>query len=427
MSDDRINDDDQPTAAESKALIDRRDRLEHPMCADEPSRPEFLDFQPILYEMYAFLDQNKRLRLSPYQKVRVEYLFGWYYEAQKFLGEAADHYRRGAKVAQQIPDWALCAQLKHMESRACTVVDHDKQYYRAFEAARGAWEAWRKLPYRDLTEDVRFEFTLADTVGVTAIRVAEYQVAVDSMERAGVLLHRLQGRPDVNVKHYANDDLFLTWDWVTLYMGMGDYRQAFKRILQTRRKAKDLLDPINRARLQWFIAFIALGCAEQGPVKGFTRRRLLVVAGTAIDGAYEELRKCDDKGGNLLALLAEAKLLGLLRITGERTDKIKQAEVLAHALDDPVAMGQVNIAWGDEFVFQGNKRRAREFYRKVERDMTQVGFLELARVAQQRIARLSKPIRTKSSKEVTSSDLAESVRQTRKPTAPPPEIDLSRN
>jgi len=236
-------------------------------------------------------------------------------------------------------------------------------------------------------------------------------------------LHRLQGRPDVSVTQYVNDDLFLTWDWATVYMGMGDYRQAFKRILQTRRKAKDLLKPINRARLQWFIAFIALGCAEQGPVEGYTRRRLLAVAGKEIDRAYEALEACDDTGGKILTLLAEAKLLGLLRITDKRVDRIKQAEVLADALNDPAAFGQVNIAWGDEAVFLGNKRRAREFYRKVEQEMTQLGFLELVRVAQQRIARLSKPSPPQSSQGHSGS----SSPPPKGPNAPPPDDKLPLN
>ena len=62
------------------------------------------------------------------------------------LGEAAEHFRRAAELAKQIPDLALYAQLKHMESLFCVRDDHNRQFYRAFVAARDAWNAWRKLP-----------------------------------------------------------------------------------------------------------------------------------------------------------------------------------------------------------------------------------------------------------------------------------------
>ena len=411
--DDQIENNDayHLTEDELRKIIDERNRLTRPSFPDEPLRHKYLPYQRILDEVYKLQADNQPIPMSLYQIARTEYLIGMYCAMQKLIGDAADHYARGAKAAERIPDWALYAQLKHLESSACTRADHNRQYYRAFEAARDAWEAWRKLPSRDLTDDIHFAFKLADAVGVTAVRVAEYDVAVDSMQWAAILLLRLQERPDMDSNQYANDDLFLTWDWATVYVGVGNYRRAFKSILQTRRKGKDLLEDINRVRLQWLIAFIALNCAEEGPAEGYTRGRLLVVAGKAIDAAYRTLKECDDKPGEMLTLLADAKLLGLLRITDKRVDKIEQAETIATTLNDPAALGQVHIAWGDEYVFQGDKRRARVLYRKVEMEMTQVGFLELARVAQQRLARLAK----------------KPVRAPRKPTDPRPGTDISQN
>ena len=90
----------------------------------------------------------------------------------------------------------------------------------------------------------------------------------------------------------------------------------------------------------------------------------------------------------MLTLLAEAKLHGMLKRTDRRVENIKKAEVIAATLNDPVASGQVDLAWGDEYAFQGNRREAKAYYRKVVKEMTEVGFLELAHIAQQRIDRL---------------------------------------
>jgi hypothetical protein len=325
-----------------------------------------------------------------YQKVRIEHLIGKYYQSQNMLGDAAEHFRRAAELALKIPDLALYAQLKLMESHACTNDDHNRQFYRAFEAARDAWNAWRKLPSRDLTDDIHFEFELADTLGVSAVRVAEFQAAADSMVQAAILLLKLQGRPDVRADQYTNDDLFLHWDWAAVSMGIGDYRQAFRRIVQTRNRGRDLLKPINRGRLNWLIAVIAMGCAEQGGIEDHLMGRLLVIADKAIVTAYAELCQpgVDDPGGMMLTLLAEAKLQGMLKRPNKRVENIKKAEAIAATLNDPVASGQVDLAWGDEYAFQGKRREAKVYYHKVEKEMTEVGFLELARMAQQRIDRL---------------------------------------
>ena len=279
-----------------------------------------------------------------------------------------------------------------MESHACTNDDHNRQFYRAFEAARDAWNAWRKLPSRDLTDDIHFEFELADTLGVSAVRVAEFQAAADSMVQAAILLLKLQGRPDVRADQYTNDDLFLHWDWATVSMGIGDYRQAFRRIVQTRNRGRDLLKPINRGATpagsllssQWAVR-------NRAGLKVIYWGRLLVIADKAIEAAYVELRQpgVDDPGGMMLTLLAEAKLQGMLKRPDKRVENIKKAEVIAATLNDPVASGQVDLAWGDEYAFQSKQAaRRRGYYRKVEKEMTEVGFLELARMAQQRLDRL---------------------------------------
>lgn len=384
-----MSDDQQPQVSE-KAHLDRRDRLKYASCADEPSQPESLLSQRLLDDAYDLLHRGESLPLPLYQRVRIEYLNGRYYDAQNMFVAATEHYRRGAELARQIPDLALYAQLKYRESRSSARPDRDNQFRRMFETALDAWQTWRNLPFRNITDDIAFEFKLADNASVFAEMVAEYDTAVGLLERAGVLLHNLRSRPDFTAEQYANFDLLLTWDWVTIYIAMGDYRNAFRRALQTRRKGKDLLKPINRVRLQRLIAVIALGCAEQGPVEGYTRNRLLAVAGKAIDEAYTALRDCDDERGYAMTLLAEAKLLGLLKMEEGRLEKIREAEKIAGELDDPLLQGQVEIAWGDEFVIQGDKRQARKFYRKVEQDMTQIEFLELAVVARQRLARLAK-------------------------------------
>ena len=409
MTDGKTTNND-PALGLLPGMIDRRDRMDLPFCEDEPSLPGTRRYQRVIDHGYRLLNQQKEYekkekehkegqrRRKPkkpplptlYQQVRIEHLIGKYYQSQNMLIEAAEHFRRAAELAKQIPDLALYAQLKLMESHACANDDHNRQFYRAFEAASDAWDAWRKLPARNLTDDIHFAFELADTLGISAVRVAEFQAAVDSMVQASILLLKLQGRPDVRADQYTNDDLFLHWDWATVSMGIGDYRQAFRRIVQTRNRGRDLLKPINRARLERLIAVIAMGCAEQGGIEEHLIGRLLVIADKAITAAYVELRQpdVDDPGGMMLTLLAEAKLQGMLKRPDKRVENIKKAEVIAATLNDPVASGQVDLAWGDEYAFQGKRREAKVFYHKVDKEMTEVGFLELALIAQQRLDRL---------------------------------------
>lgn len=409
---------------------DRRDRLndEQGWCPDEPSQPVFLDFQRILDQAYTFkkdgrLDQvymlltnptNRRLPVSYYQIARAEYLLGECLRTQDALGDVpkrraeeispdpdvtglegqqpllarvADHFCRGAAAAQQLPDWALYAQLKHLESAACMSVD-PKQLRRAFEAAVAALKAWRRLPIRYLACDDHFEFRLAEAVGLRAQIVAEFDIATDALERAAVLLQRLLQDPDADGERLANDDTWLDWDWAVLDLAKGNPKVALGRVLRTRRKGGLLFNPSDRVRLARLIAVIALDCVEIGGVESYSRKRLLNVADAEICEAYRFLESCDDEQVHAMVLLADARLLGLFKVDEDRVGKIEEARQIAEKLSDAALGAQVDVAWGDEYRLQGKKRRARECYQKAMDDMTKMDFLELARIAQQRLDRL---------------------------------------
>lgn len=412
-------------------LVDRRDRIvgENAWCADEPSLPELLDFQRVLdrayvhfqngrlYNAYLLLTKpaTRRLRASYYQVARAEYLIGKYFagrsaardkvkhkqpsstaikkietlpqEKQPLLAEAADHYCRGAAAAKQIPDWALYAQLKSNESAACMGVD-PKQLRRAYLTAVDALDAWRKLPISDLAEDDHFEFNLADAVGLRAQIVAEDKIAMDALERAEELLDDLSARRDIDTEWIANSAVFLDWDWAVIYKAQGNYRGAFKRILQCRKKSRDLANPINGGRLHRFIAVIAMACADDGGIAEFSKVRLLSAAERAIDEAYQLTQQRDDEQGYALICLADARYLALIKAKENRVAKIQEAEAIAQKLNDTALLGQVGTAWGDEYAFQGKNERARQCYKAVIADMTKFDFLELARFAEQRLKRL---------------------------------------
>lgn len=408
-------------------IKDRRDRFAYSWCADEPSLPLLLDYQRILDKAYEYknngrLDRayailtkaaSKRLPVSYYQIARTEYLLGEYFrerdahplvrrrrkssslstaadnqtEQPPPLAQAADHFCRGAAAARRIPDWALYAQLKFMESNACIGVD-PKQLRRAFGAAAEALSAWRRLPVRYLAADDHFEFRLADSVGVRGELVGEDDIATGALERAAVLLQRLGNYPDASVERYANDAIWLDWDWAVLDLTKGNPRVAFRRALRTRRKGHDLFSPCDRVRLARFIAFVAMDCVEAGGLDDYSGKRLLNVADAEIQEAYGFLRDCADKPVRAMVLLAEARLLGMQRVDDGRADKIVEAGRIAEKLRDVALQGQVDLAWGDEYRFQGKKKRARECYQKALDDMTKADFIELARIAQLRLKRL---------------------------------------
>lgn len=410
-----------------KGIKDRRDRLAYSWCADEPSLPELLDYQRILdkaYEhkgkgrldlAYAILTKaaGKRLLVSYYQIARTEYLLGEYfrekdertgvkrrgkssppsarikYKTQKPppLAQAADHFCRGAVAARLIPDWALYAQLKFMESNVCIGVD-PKQLRRSFAAAAEALNAWRKLPVRHLAVDDHFEFRLADSVGIRGEVVGEDIIATDALERAAVLLQRLRNYPDANAERYANDAIWLDWDWAVLDLTKGNPRVAFRRALRTRRKGRDLFNPCDRVRLARFIATIAMDCVEVGGLEDYSRKRLLNVADAETREAYGFLRECNDEPVRALVLLTEARLLGMVQMDEGRVAKIMEAGRIAETLHDVALQGQVDIAWGDEYRFQGKKTQARKCYQQALVNMTKADLIELARIAQLRLDRL---------------------------------------
>ncbi|HEY1387127.1 MAG TPA: hypothetical protein VGF38_01185 [Ktedonobacterales bacterium] len=358
--------------------------------------------------------------MSPYQRIRSEYLVAEYYrelDAQLDargvpdhdrlddpLGQAADHYCQAAEIASAIEDGALVAQLKALESRFCYGSHPTRRLYRrAFEAAKAALDAWIALPRRNLTEDTTFAFTLGDALGVRGQLVAEDGEAVRGLEHAAHMLFELQGRPDADPEQYANDDLFLEWDWSYLYFTMGQHRLAFRKARQTRKKGQDLFTPRNRVRFQWLIACIMLACAEDGQVGDYSRNRLLAAGERAIDDALHWAQVCKDAGaedraGYAMVLLAEAKWMGLSRKRAGRTAKIEEAEAIAVARGDILLLGQVEIAWGDELSFQYSFRPSkRKFdaavahYQRAEEMLSEVEALSLARLAHGRLERLVNP------------------------------------
>jgi len=165
--------DDQNYHVAYSVRLDRRDRLDYASCADESSVD--LAYQLILDEAYAhkskkrrklgkvyrLLMRNRHFQMSPYQRIRTEYLIAEYYreldleldklgvpEAEREddpLGQAADHYRAAAEIAGSIEDGALVAQLKALESRRC-YGSHPtrRRYRRAFEAAKAADPGFRE-------------------------------------------------------------------------------------------------------------------------------------------------------------------------------------------------------------------------------------------------------------------------------------------
>lgn len=398
--------------------MERRNRLEQAEFPDEPHEG-FEAYQAILNRAYelknqgefgdarSLLEQNQRLRQSPYQRARTEFIFAEERKEQDRLGirvsqlsqqstlsAAAEHYSRASEAAKQVFHWALFAQLKSMESYVL-YGDVPHQFSRAFQAARVALKAWRLLPDHDRTDDLKTEFRLAEDLGVKAQFVAEDIDAVDALEKAALALHRLQGRHDVDAQTFANGDLHLFWDWALLYQTLGHYRLAFAHALKTRRKGKDLVNPIDPGRLQYLIASIANDCVELGGVGDYSRNRLLNAAEAAIHEAYALTQKHEDRAGYALTLLADAKWMGLKRIADGRIARIEQAEKIASERGDDMIHGFVEIAWGDEYAFQNLARRAawkvekaREWYYKAEERFAALEALNYARQARRRRERL---------------------------------------
>ena len=426
--------DGQSGASDSSGMIDRRDRLEQPMCADEPT--PFPEYQEVLNQAYDLRERGKisqvfallaaaaHLPMTQYQEVRTAFLLGEYYKAQDqvkepaqqsgpnptanqdFLGEAADHYARGADIARGIPDLAVVAQLKQLESEVCYFSDpRRKRLERAFLAAKEALETWRRLPVRMHTTDMTYGFRLGDALGIYGQAVAQDGDAVGGLEYAAQKLFDLHDRPDRDVQRYANDELFLDWDWTHLYYTMAHYRQAFQAALRTRRKGRDLFTTQNRARFQWLIASIMIECAEAGGVGDHSFGRLMAASDYALDEGYVWIEKGKEEEGKedratyAMLLLAEARWMGMSkypRYTPEdRIAKIEEAQRIATERDDILLLGQVETAWGDEYAFQyaahppaAGKEVAAEHYRTAIAMLEGVEAFSLARIARRRLERL---------------------------------------
>ncbi|HEY1387756.1 MAG TPA: hypothetical protein VGF38_04360 [Ktedonobacterales bacterium] len=430
--------DDQNYSVSYRIRLDRRDRLDLAACADEPSADPV--YQPILdaaYDhknkkrrklgkVYRLLMRKKRLPMSPYQRVRTEYLIAEYYRELAYeldklgapevereddpFGQAADHYRQAAEIAREIPDAALVAQLKAYESKIC-YFSHPthRRYRRAFETAREALDAWSALPSRDITTDMTFAFALGDALGVRGQVVAEDAEAVRGLEYAARMLYLLQERPDLDPAKYTNDDLFLDWDWAALYYSMGQYRLAFRKARATKKKGDALFTIQNRARFQCLIARIMLACVEEGEVGDYSRARLMAAASAALAEAkrWWQIGKDqgqEDRAAYAMILLAAAKWLALNNEPDGRIPRIEEAEAIAAARADILLMGQVKIAWGDEFAFQHRARPARKKLEAAEKQyhdaiamledveafsLARIAWFSLARVAWLRLERLS--------------------------------------
>ena len=422
--------------------LKRRDRLDHAFCTGEPENPDPA-FQLILDQAYVLKNESKisevvlllaehtHLPKLPYQEARSQFLLGQHCEAledelekrnapyserdQDFPGQAADHYARGAEIARRIPDKPLFAQFKELESKAL-YYSHPrrKRYRRAFEAAKEALDVWGRLPRRKIATDMAFGFKLGDLLGLTAGVIGEDAEAVRGLDYAAHRLFDLQHRPDADPAQYANDELFLDWDWAYLFYTMGHYRHAFKVALRARKKGRDLFTAQNRARFQWLIASIMLACAEEGGVGDYSYNRLMAASDKALDEAYAWAEKGkEDRTTFAMILLVEAKWMGLSRnprtTSQDRIEKIKETQTIASACDDILLLGQAEIAWGDEYAFQNashpTKRRkeaAKERYMNAIEMLEDVEALSLARIARLRLERL---LRTTTPYLVAPSDL----------------------
>ena len=429
----RHDDSGHTTKAQDHLL--RRDRHLQAFCEGEP---ETFDptFQAILEqaywlkeegrtsEIYSLLVEHAHLPSSSYQETRTNYLFGEYYAAmeqeldkqeipeherqQDYLGKAADHYARAADIAREIPDMALCAQLKAMECKVCYFSHPNrKRYRRALEAAKAALEAWKQLPDRMIATDMEVGFTLGDLLATCAQLVGDDVEAVQGLNYARQCLKDVQNRPDCDVVRYANNELFLDWNLTYLDISNGRYREAFKKAREMRKRGLELLTNRNRARFQYHIANIMLAYASDGGIGDYSLMRLVAASERATTDAYkwdEAARRVGkgDRATRALILLAEARWMALKEKPrtkqSERTAKIEEALQIALLLDDTLLLGQVEIAWGDEYAVQwarrpseAKKRRVEMHYLRAMATFEQVDALSLARIARTRLEQFRNP------------------------------------
>lgn len=383
-----------------------RNRLGSPGFPDEPdgeysAYQRYLDeaydlmHQDRLDEAHELLNQHTHLPESAYQRARTAYIHGNFFQAHDQSGIAADYFADGASAAIEVRDWALIAQLKDLESGACFGAT-PAQFLRAFEASRDAWKAWRVLPDEDETASIQYAFHLADILSARAYVVADDETAYEALQWSSHNLFRLQGRPGVVSARYANDDLFLEWNWAIYYRSHGDYRRAFTGALKARKKgAEALRKPVNRGRLHILIAEIALDCVDEAAVEGYSRKRLLNVADAAIERAYAFCKDADDQIGYGQTLLADARCQGLSRVNENRAAKITEAETIGSQLNSEPLACLVGIAWGDELAAQSSEQHSREkadqaraHYQQVVERATALEAFNFARIARRRLSRL---------------------------------------
>lgn len=410
---------------------DIRFRLSQPSFPDEPNKG-FESYQDIVDLAYHLKDQNKfdelfylltansNLRRSFYQSARTEFLIALYYQNQDLqnstpmdlqeddpLGEAANHFKLGAEAAARIPDWPLHAELKFRESGACYgSYPLRKRYLRAFAAAEEALRAWRKAPVVNNPNYIEYEFNLADALGGCAYFVAKDEVAVTAFNRAAVLLQRFHKHDDVDPAKYQKDSFFLHWDWAAVLQSIGDYARALKRALKARDLSDDSPDLRNYGRVNAIIAEIALDCLDGGIVwRGYTPPRLLAIADEASEKALAASRAAGDQAGYTLAQLVRARFLRMKERDAKEAKKERLGmleEALAYATSiaskDPLLLGRVEIAWGDEYAWRNLQRhsnksleKAREFYQKAAERLTDVQAFGVARIALKRLEGLPPP------------------------------------
>jgi hypothetical protein len=134
---------------------------------------------------------------------------------------------------------------------------------------------------------------------------------------------------------------------------------------------------------------------------------LLAASDLAIGEAYKWEKVCqkngeDDRAAHALILLAEAKWMGMSRkprtAPEDRIAKIEEAQRIATERDDVLLLGQIEIAWGDEFATQFARRPARwkrerveQHYNRAIEMLRDVEAECLARTAEQRLELFRNP------------------------------------
>ncbi len=429
-----------------------RDHLDNPRCPDESFEVQHQAYQDRLDQAYKLKDQDSlkpdpsllndaRMLLeqpsdgfdiSAYQQMKTAYVRGYCYEVLDrrnvalddhpegdLIGIAADCYARAAEIAEQFPDLALVAQLKSYESARCYLSSpYSRRYRRAFEAAQQALRAWHDCQedhgarnFRT-TEDLHFQYKLADDVGVRAAMVTEDWEAVDAFNQAATTQLRLAARSNFDQEQFHLDELFLDWNWAALYLSVGKYEPALRQAIMARDKAKAagksaretqdealLASRIrNFGRVNALIAEIALDCLDfDATWKGYGPQRLLNAAESASLDAKDAAVASGDEPGRILALLVNARWLGRTQWRNERFQMLDDAEESATALlaIEPITMGRVEIGRGDEYAYRYRKdptpetrEEARRFYLQAAERFLNVEALSMERIARKRLIRL---------------------------------------